>query len=129
MINRNGLFFLGFGTLFKFWRSYVLILAPLLLLPIALADHGSEEMRCAYVALIMAIYWVSEALPLPVTSLIPMVALPLLGIMSTVRLQRKLCLLGSFLSHALYFTVRGQCELPQSNELYVSWRPNSCSCD
>lgn len=70
--------------MFKFWRSYVLILAPILLIPVAMAEGGSEEMRCAYVALVMAVYWVTEALPLPVTSLIPMVALPLLGIMSTV---------------------------------------------
>lgn len=31
----------------------------------------------------MAIYWMTEALPLPVTSLIPVVALPLFGIMET----------------------------------------------
>jgi sodium-dependent dicarboxylate transporter 2/3/5 len=31
----------------------------------------------------MAAYWMTEALPLPITSMIPMVALPLLGIMST----------------------------------------------
>jgi hypothetical protein len=31
----------------------------------------------------MAVYWMTEALPLPITSMIPMVALPLLGIMST----------------------------------------------
>jgi len=45
----------------------------------------SEEMRCAYVGMLMAIYWVAEALPLPVTSLIPMVAFPLMGLMSTVK--------------------------------------------
>lgn len=33
--------------------------------------------------MIMAIYWMTEALPLPVTSLIPVVALPLFGIMET----------------------------------------------
>ena len=77
-------FVAGFQYLSKYWRSYVLILAPFLLMPVAFAEDSSEEMRCAYVALLMAVYWVSEALPLPVTSLIPMVAFPFLGIMSTV---------------------------------------------
>ena len=39
--------------------------------------------RCAYVLLLMSVYWVFEALPLAVTSLIPVALLPLLGIMST----------------------------------------------
>lgn len=52
-------------------------------MPVAFAEGGSEEMRCAYVVLLMAIYWMTEALPLPITSLIPMVLFPLLGIMST----------------------------------------------
>ena len=82
--------YLSTGHLYfsKFWRSYVLVLTPLLLIPVALSSAGEgstgEEMRCAYVVMIMAIYWVSEALPLEVTSLIPMVGFPLLGIMSTV---------------------------------------------
>ena len=72
----------------KFWRSYVLVFTPLILMPVALSDGGDgstgEEMKCAYVVMIMAVYWVTEALPLEVTSLIPMVGFPLLGIMSTV---------------------------------------------
>jgi solute carrier family 13 (sodium-dependent dicarboxylate transporter), member 2/3/5 len=36
-----------------------------------------------YVILIMALYWMTEALPLAVTSLIPVVFFPLFGIMST----------------------------------------------
>lgn len=39
--------------------------------------------RCIYVALIMAIYWATEALPLAITALIPIAAFPLLGIEST----------------------------------------------
>lgn len=67
----------------KFWRTFALILAPLALLPVAFADDSSEEMRCAFVVLLMAAYWMTEALPLPITSLIPMVAFPYLGILST----------------------------------------------
>ena len=37
----------------------------------------------AYVIIIMAIYWMTEALPLPVTSLLPVVFFPLFGIMDT----------------------------------------------
>jgi len=74
---------IGFRYFTKFWRSYALITAPLVLLPVAFAEGGSEEMRCAYVVLLMAAYWVTEALPLPITSLMPMVLLPFLGLCST----------------------------------------------
>ena len=57
-------------------------------MPVALSGGGEgatgEEMKCAYVVMIMAVYWVTEALPLEGTSLIPTVGFPLLGIMSTV---------------------------------------------
>jgi hypothetical protein len=29
------------------------------------------ESRCGYVILLMAVYWVTEALPLPITALLP----------------------------------------------------------
>lgn len=45
--------------------------------------YSQQEAECGYVILIMAIFWMTEALPLPVTSLIPVVALPLFGIMET----------------------------------------------
>ena len=74
----------------------MLVFTPLLLMPVALSSGGDgatgEEMKCAYVVMIMAIYWVTEALPLEVTSLIPMVGFPLLGIMSTVGFITLICL-------------------------------------
>ena len=56
-----------------------------------------EAMKCAYLIVLMATYWMTEAMPLPITSMIPMVTirilieccilnqvgLPLLGLMST----------------------------------------------
>lgn len=67
----------------EFYKSYVLVTAPLLLLPVVFSEGSSEEMRCAYVVLLMAVYWMTEALPIAVTSLIPMVLFPLLGVCST----------------------------------------------
>jgi sodium-dependent dicarboxylate transporter 2/3/5 len=71
--------------LLEFWRSWVVLLAPLLLLPLPLAtpDNVRQEMLVAYTILWMAAYWMTEALPLPITSMLPMVLLPLLGVQRT----------------------------------------------
>uniref|UniRef100_A0A672KL37 Solute carrier family 13 member 5-like n=1 Tax=Sinocyclocheilus grahami TaxID=75366 RepID=A0A672KL37_SINGR len=41
------------------------------------------EASCAYVIILMAVYWCTEALPLAVTSLLPVVLFPMLGIMQS----------------------------------------------
>ncbi|XP_025162254.1 protein I'm not dead yet-like [Harpegnathos saltator] len=46
--------------------------------------YDSLEIRCAYVVLLMAGYWVSECFPMAVTSLIPIVLFPSLGILDTI---------------------------------------------
>eukprot|EP00092_Neocalanus_flemingeri_P012001 GFUD01012938.1.p1 GENE.GFUD01012938.1~~GFUD01012938.1.p1 ORF type:complete len:728 (-),score=120.32 GFUD01012938.1:128-2311(-) len=70
-----------------FWRTWVVVLGPFLLSPIVLCSPDDpqtlEALKCAYLILLMAVYWMTEALPLPITSMIPMVGLPLLGLMST----------------------------------------------
>lgn len=43
----------------------------------------NQKFRCAYVILLMATYWMLELLPLAITSLLPVVLLPLLGVEST----------------------------------------------
>ena len=104
-----------------FWRFYVLVLTPILLIPIVLhglstentfldnnndsygdnksttsettlthANSNYEPMVCAYVLVLMAVYWMTTALPLPVTSLIPLIAFPMFGVLSTVSTQMKL---------------------------------------
>ncbi|XP_075164584.1 tricarboxylate transporter protein I'm not dead yet [Haematobia irritans] len=39
--------------------------------------------RCMYLLIIMSVYWVTEALPLYVTSMLPVVAFPIMGILSS----------------------------------------------
>jgi sodium-dependent dicarboxylate transporter 2/3/5 len=66
-------------------RGVILVGAPLLSLFVILfldLDPGRPEVtRMAAVALLMAIWWMSEALPLGVTALLPVVLFPLLRIM------------------------------------------------
>ena len=68
--------------MFVYWKTIVIVLVPLIMLPLPLII-GNDESKCAYVALIMAIYWGLELLPLAVTALLPVVMFPLMGIMST----------------------------------------------
>ena len=71
---------------FCFWRTWLLIATPLLAGLVFLndAEEDAGPMRCAYVLIVMAVFWVFEVLPVPVTALIPVFAFPLMGIMSTV---------------------------------------------
>ena len=40
-----------------------------------------QEARCGVVVILMAVYWLTEAIPLGITALIPVMALPLLGVL------------------------------------------------
>ena len=42
-----------------------------------------KEAKCAYVVLVMSFYWFTEAIPISVTALLPLILYPLLGIMSS----------------------------------------------
>ncbi|XP_067904631.1 solute carrier family 13 member 3 isoform X2 [Heterodontus francisci] len=61
-------------------KSIVVCLGPVLLSPI-LFTAPPKEGKCLYVILLMAVYWCTEALPIAVTSLIPICLFPLLGIL------------------------------------------------
>lgn len=43
----------------------------------------SQKLRTGCVIVLVAVLWTTEALPLEVSSLVPVVALPLLGVMDT----------------------------------------------
>ncbi|XP_055628210.1 protein I'm not dead yet-like [Toxorhynchites rutilus septentrionalis] len=67
-----------------YWRSLVVFLAPFLAAGVFTIDT-TPAYRCMYVVLIMSMYWVTEAIPLPVTSMLPMVLFPVLGVLDTDR--------------------------------------------
>ncbi|XP_031412300.1 solute carrier family 13 member 5 [Meleagris gallopavo] len=65
------------------YRSFaILLFAPLLLLPLPITVP-TREAKCAYIIIIMAVYWCTEVIPLAVTSLMPVVFFPLLGVQSS----------------------------------------------
>ncbi|KAM7326858.1 hypothetical protein ACRRTK_013225 [Alexandromys fortis] len=67
----------------KVWsarRLLVLVLVPLALLPVLFALPPKEG-RCLYIILLMAVYWCTEALPLSVTALLPIILFPFMGIL------------------------------------------------
>jgi sodium-dependent dicarboxylate transporter 2/3/5 len=49
------------------------------------ADMPDNSMQVAAVAVLMATYWMTEAIPIPATALMPIVLFPLLGIMDTTK--------------------------------------------
>ncbi|KAM8974779.1 solute carrier family 13 member 4 isoform 2-T2 [Pelodytes ibericus] len=64
-------------------KNLVLVVAiPLLLLPLPLL-HPSSESSCAYVLIVTAFYWVSEAVPLGAAALVPAFLFPLFGLLKS----------------------------------------------
>ncbi|XP_045629229.1 solute carrier family 13 member 2 [Ursus americanus] len=63
------------------YRIYLLVfLLPILLLPLPILVP-TKESYCAYSIILMALFWCTEALPLAVTALFPIVLYPMMGIM------------------------------------------------
>uniref|UniRef100_A0A7E4W208 CitMHS domain-containing protein n=1 Tax=Panagrellus redivivus TaxID=6233 RepID=A0A7E4W208_PANRE len=59
--------------------SVLLIGTPLLFFPLLMS--ASQEFRCAGCLGIMATYWISECIPLPVTAMLPLVLFPVFGVL------------------------------------------------
>ncbi|XP_037665529.1 solute carrier family 13 member 5 isoform X1 [Choloepus didactylus] len=70
----------------KFKNFVILFFTPLLLLPLIIVNPA-KFVRCAYVVILMAIYWCTEVLPLAVTSLMPACLFPLFKILDS----KKVC--------------------------------------
>jgi sodium-dependent dicarboxylate transporter 2/3/5 len=68
-----------------------LVLGPLLFVLLLLVPFGerSEIHRCAAVGALMATWWITEAIPIAATSLLPLVLFPLLGVLSSADTARE----------------------------------------
>ena len=68
-------------------RLFVLLAAPILafLLGLLLSINGYSSEICwtAGVTFLCAIWWVTEPIPMPVTSILPMAIFPLVGVLSS----------------------------------------------
>lgn len=69
--------------LFDTVPNLVLVVAPFALLPMIIGDEVTPESKCAYLVYLMAILWTFNPIPLAITSLLPIVLLPLLNLAST----------------------------------------------
>ncbi|XP_054431832.1 Na(+)/citrate cotransporter [Pteronotus mesoamericanus] len=66
----------------KFKSFVILFITPILLLPLIILVPAKFA-RCAYVIILMAVYWCTEVIPLAVTSLMPALLFPLLRILDS----------------------------------------------
>nr|XP_037269060.1 solute carrier family 13 member 5-like [Rhipicephalus microplus] len=71
-------------TMWLRWRFISIFATPIFLVPLGFFIGGKVGW-CAFVVIWLAIYWVTEVIPLAITSLMPLVLFPLLGILSSQR--------------------------------------------
>ncbi|XP_076210631.1 solute carrier family 13 member 2 isoform X2 [Aptenodytes patagonicus] len=79
----------GFLQMILAFRKYLItVFVPLLFLPLPLAVP-TKEAQCGYVIIVMALFWCTEALPLAVTALFPVLLFPLMNIMDSTTVCRE----------------------------------------
>ncbi|XP_035502136.2 solute carrier family 13 member 4 [Scophthalmus maximus] len=77
----------------KLWTArklIVVVFIPLSLLPLPLI-HPTSEACCAYVLMVTAVYWVSEAVPLGAAALVPAFLYPLFGVLKSSEVAAEYC--------------------------------------
>ncbi|KAM4573433.1 solute carrier family 13 member 1 [Odontesthes bonariensis] len=74
--------------LWNYRRIFLIIITPLLLLPLPLVVK-TKEAGCAFVLLLMAVYWVTEVIPLSMTAMLPAILFPIFGIMESSNVAKE----------------------------------------
>ncbi|KAI2808682.1 hypothetical protein BLOT_006627 [Blomia tropicalis] len=69
--------------LWSYKRYFIAWFTPLIWSPLLFVQDDGQESKCAYVVLLMVTYWFTEVIPMSITSLIPMVMFPILGIVNS----------------------------------------------
>lgn len=97
-----------------------------------------QEAKCAYVIILMAVYWCTEVLPLAVTALLPAVLFPLFGIMESKDVSRatapacRMCLARVNIAHTSYSVsdplISGVCAVPEGHKHVVCGGTDGCGC-
>jgi sodium-dependent dicarboxylate transporter 2/3/5 len=92
-------------SVFRYRSQVGLLLGPalfLLVLLLPVPDGMSPAgLRVAAVTVLMAVWWISEAIPIPATALLPIALFPLLGVMSGSEVTR------SYAHHLIYLFLGG----------------------
>lgn len=87
------------------WRNILFIIAPFIALSIILfvdiAPDNPAIKNTLAVAILMALWWVSEVVPLAITSLLPIVLFPLLGIMNGKEVS------STYFNHVIFLFIGG----------------------
>ncbi|XP_069048110.1 solute carrier family 13 member 4 [Lepisosteus oculatus] len=78
------------GKLWAARKMLLVVFIPLSLLPLPLI-HPSSEASCAYVLIVTAVYWVSEAVPLGAAALVPAFLYPLFGVLKSSEVAAEYC--------------------------------------
>ncbi|XP_071057867.1 solute carrier family 13 member 4 isoform X4 [Pseudochaenichthys georgianus] len=79
-----------FRMLWAARKLIVVVFIPLFLLPLPLI-HPTSEACCAYVLMVTAVYWVSEAVPLGAAALVPAFLYPLFGVLKSSEVAAEYC--------------------------------------
>ncbi|MFB0519548.1 MAG: SLC13 family permease, partial [Acidobacteriota bacterium] len=96
---RKGRWFFSRRRVGGFWLGIILFLVMLLLPRPAGMSPSAQKM--AAIALLMACWWISEAIPIAATALVPLVAYPLLKILPTGEVAR------SYATHNIFLFMGG----------------------
>ena len=65
------------------WGTWIVLVTPVILSPLLWMPGSTQEWKCGFIVLLMAIYWSTEALPVAVTALFPVFLLPIFGLVTT----------------------------------------------